>query len=338
MAEALTIRPATSDDARTVTWLVRSAFEIYRGLLDPPSGAINESVATISALLEREHVALALRGDQAVGCIFLDIRGATAYFHRLAVLPEFSHQGIATALVGWAEEMAQAAGVQEISLGVRLALPDNRRFYEKRHYQVIRWGVHTGFAQPTFVTMAKRLAPLWLRKVEVVPYDPCWPAQFEAEAAALRAIFGDQLVTIHHIGSTSVPGLAAKPIIDMIPVVRDVTELWRCNPALVERGYTPRGEFGLPGRRYFSRNTGELRTHHMHCYALDNPEVYRHLVFRDYLRNHPEAVTAYAALKTQLATAHPTSIEAYMDGKDALVKQLERQALAWSRRDFPLNG
>lgn len=169
------------------------------------------------------------------------------------------------------------------------------------------------------------------RRVLVVDYNPEWPSMFQAEAHKIARILGDNLITIHHIGSTSVPGLRAKPIIDMMPVVKDITLVDQCNPQMAALGYEAMGEFGLPGRRYF-RKGGHERTHHVHCYSQSSSEeIERHLAFRDYLRTHPNVARSYGELKANLARKHPDDANAYMDGKDAFVKATERDAIAWKK-------
>jgi GrpB-like predicted nucleotidyltransferase (UPF0157 family) len=168
-----------------------------------------------------------------------------------------------------------------------------------------------------------------MRNIRIVPYDPAWPAAFEAEAAVLSAIFGAGLVAIHHIGSTSVPGLPAKPVIDMMPLVRDIASIEGYLPALLAAGYESWGEYGIPGRRFFTRGGDEQRTHNVHVFQWDGDHVQRHLDVRDYLRAHPAEAQAYAALKAALAERFPQDINGYMDGKDAFVKALERKAAAW---------
>ena len=165
----------------------------------------------------------------------------------------------------------------------------------------------------------------------MVDYNPEWPAMFEAEAPKIAEALGDNLLSIHHIGSTSVPGLKAKPIIDILPVVRDIAAVDQHTPQMEALGYEGLGEFGLPGRRYFRK--GDLvRTHHVHVHALDSDqEIERHIAVRDYLRAHPDAAREYGELKAQLAKQFPDDRFAYMDGKDAFVKALERDALSWSR-------
>ena len=164
--------------------------------------------------------------------------------------------------------------------------------------------------------------------VVVVPYRPEWPDRFEAEAERLRAVFGSTLLALHHIGSTSIPGLAAKPVIDMIPVLERIEAADERAGALVALGYEGLGENGIPGRRYF-RKGGDHRTHQLHCFAAGNPHIRRHLAFRDFLRAHPGICDGYAALKTALAAAHPKDIEGYMAGKDAFIQEVEQLALAW---------
>lgn len=134
-----------------------------------------------------------------------------------------------------------------------------------------------------------------MRKVEVTPYNPQWVAMFEEEASILRTIFGSEISEIHHIGSTSVPGLKAKPIIDIMPVVRDIHRIDAFNGAMIAIGYEPKGENGIIGRRFFQKG-GNNRTHHVHVFESGNPEVERHLAFRDYLREHPEEAKPYKAI------------------------------------------
>lgn len=165
--------------------------------------------------------------------------------------------------------------------------------------------------------------------VIVLPYDPQWSILYQQEAQAIRQILGDNLVAIHHIGSTSVPGLCAKPIIDILPVVRNLDAVDACNAQFQALGYEAMGEWGIPGRRYF-RKGGDNRTHHIHIFRQDNhSEIDRHLAVRDFLRSHPADAEAYGKLKMSLAKQYPENIEAYCDGKDAFVKELERRALSF---------
>lgn len=167
------------------------------------------------------------------------------------------------------------------------------------------------------------------QRVEVVGYRPEWERLYQTESGILRDILQGQLISVHHIGSTAVPGLAAKPVIDILAVVKEIGAVDAYSAAFEAEGYECMGEFGIPGRRYF-RKGGDWRTHQIHMFAQGSrEEIRRHLAVRDYLRAHPAEAAAYGALKTRLAGQYPQDIEGYCDGKDAFVKRLERQALAW---------
>jgi GrpB-like predicted nucleotidyltransferase (UPF0157 family) len=126
-----------------------------------------------------------------------------------------------------------------------------------------------------------------------------------------------------------VPGLKAKPIIDVLLVVRDLVLLDGKSNKLVGLGYKALGEYGLPGRRYFVKRV-EGRSVNLHAFQEGNAkEIGRHLAVRDFLRAHPEVAEKYGRLKEQLARSHPEDLESYMDGKDAFVKDMERRALEW---------
>jgi len=169
------------------------------------------------------------------------------------------------------------------------------------------------------------------RNIIVLPYDSQWPAEFLAEAEQIRAALGGVVVDIHHIGSTSVPGLAAKPVIDILLAARSLEELDTHDEAMQALGYEPKGEFGIPGRRYYPKGGDANRSHHIHAFqagdTLGDAELQRHLAFRDYLRAHPAAANAYGIIKLKLAAEHSHDIEAYMDGKDAFIQEYQAKAL-----------
>lgn len=170
------------------------------------------------------------------------------------------------------------------------------------------------------------------------PYSADWPRLFELEAVRIRELLGNELVAVHHIGSTAIPGLAAKPIIDFLPVVRVIERVDSLVPAFEAAGYRPWGEYGLPGRRYFTRDdVAGTRTHNIHIYGEGNGEIDRHLAFRDYLRAHPPLQTEYEEVKRQAYALHPADIERYNDAKDAWIKRVERQAIEWHRSSHESN-
>jgi GrpB-like predicted nucleotidyltransferase (UPF0157 family) len=168
-----------------------------------------------------------------------------------------------------------------------------------------------------------------LRRIMVVPYDARWPDLFQEEADELVTIFGEEVVAIHHIGSTAIPGIHAKPIIDILVEVQDIERIDAFNQEMTERGYLPKGEFGIRGRRFFIKGTEEIRTHHVHVFQTGDREYERHLAFRDYLRAHPAEAQVYSRLKQELARRFPHDIDSYMAGKNDLIKETERKAKAW---------
>ncbi len=168
-----------------------------------------------------------------------------------------------------------------------------------------------------------------MRVVVVSEHHARWAQLFEQEAARLGPVFGDLLLEIHHIGSTAVPGLPAKPVIDIMPIVKNITQVDLLNGQMQSLGYEAMGECGLAGRRYF-RKGGDDRTHNIHAYQWDNRQaIERHLAVRDYLRTHPAMAREYGELKQRLAKQFPEDIYGYMDGKDSFVKALEQEALRW---------
>ncbi len=169
-----------------------------------------------------------------------------------------------------------------------------------------------------------------MRKVEVCPYNEVWTERFHQEAVKLKGIYGSQIVSIHHIGSTAIKGLNAKPIIDIMPVVKDISSVDQFDEQMKAFGYEPKGEYGIPGRRYFQKG-GDARTHHVHIYQLGDVNIERHLAFRDYLRFNDELKHKYGNLKEELARTFPNDIASYRKGKEQLVTDIEKKALNWYR-------
>ena len=167
-------------------------------------------------------------------------------------------------------------------------------------------------------------------KVDVVPPDPAWRWAFETEAEQIALLMGENIFAIHHIGSTAIPGIYAKPVIDFLIEVEAITKTDEQIAAMEAIGYEAMGEFGLPGRRYFRKNRSlGIRTHNVHIYEVGSPEITRHLAFRDYMIAHPDTAQQYSELKRELAKKYPQDLEEYMDGKDEFIKTMEKKALEW---------
>jgi GrpB-like predicted nucleotidyltransferase (UPF0157 family) len=170
--------------------------------------------------------------------------------------------------------------------------------------------------------------------VTLAPHNPAWAQAFAREADTLHRALGTGCpTTLHHIGSTAIRGILAKPIIDMLGVVADLETLDRHGSALASLGYEALGAFGIEGRRYFRKCDAQgRRSHHLHVFATGSPHIDRHLAFRDYLRAHPEVATAYSALKDRITAGTGTTWDSYRDAKAPFVAETERRALAWARR------
>jgi GrpB-like predicted nucleotidyltransferase (UPF0157 family)/GNAT superfamily N-acetyltransferase len=156
------------------------------------------------------------------------------------------------------------------------------------------------------------------RIIEVVPYRNEWSSMFEAETKLIRQALGSNCITVHHIGSTGVPGLAAKPVIDILPVVKNIVHVDQSNAAMEKLGYVAKGEFGMLFRRYFQKGS-EDRTYNVHVYEESNQEIERYLKFRDWMRVHSDDRNAYGNLKKELALKFPHDILSYCMGKDEFV-------------------
>lgn len=161
----------------------------------------------------------------------------------------------------------------------------------------------------------------------VVPADPAWPAAFAAEARRLAGL----VPAPHHIGSTAVPGLAAKPTIDILGILPslDATDVF----GLAEAGYGLRGFSGVPGRVFLRRMDGRRRLAHLHLYAAGDPGIARHLALRDWLRARPDRAAAYGALKLRLAAEPGQTRAGYVADKDPWVRAEEARALEWAAHD-----
>lgn len=170
-------------------------------------------------------------------------------------------------------------------------------------------------------------------QVRVVAPDPAWPGRYEDEAKRLRAALGSLDVNLHHIGSTAIRGIYAKPVIDILLVVDALEHLDARVEAVRALGYEAKGEFGIPGRRYFRRDDRSgVRTHQVHSFEAGSVGARRHLAFRDYMNAHADAALAYSALKRRLASEFPRDMAAYIEGKSAFVKQHEVLAVEWIER------
>lgn len=162
----------------------------------------------------------------------------------------------------------------------------------------------------------------------VVDYDANWPIQYEQEKIQILNALDNTVADIQHIGSTSVPGLAAKPVIDILLGLKQVP-LSKAQISSLEIRYLYCGELGIPGRHYFRK--GMPRTHQIHLVEVDSEFWKRHILFRDFLKANPDAAQQYEALKRKSAVEFRYDRERYTDSKTPLIEQLLVKAWAWSK-------
>jgi rfaE bifunctional protein nucleotidyltransferase chain/domain len=165
-------------------------------------------------------------------------------------------------------------------------------------------------------------------RVRIEDYDPRWPSMFEEDRRRILAAVGGYVSAVEHIGSTSVPGLAAKPIIDVMAAIKSLADAPACVGPLATIGYVyvPEHEAVMPERRYFRRGPSGEGTHHLHMVERSSEFWESHLLFRDYLRAHPEAAAEYEKLKRELAAAHGSDRAAYTEAKTEFIESTVERA------------
>ncbi|MCO7125678.1 GrpB family protein [Sporolactobacillus shoreicorticis] len=168
------------------------------------------------------------------------------------------------------------------------------------------------------------------KEIQVVPYNEGWVNEYKREAARIAPIIGANLHAIHHIGSTAIPGIAAKPTIDILAEVQRLDNVDPIQTRFSRLGYESFGEYGIRGRRYFVKKDG-LGNHliHLHVFEENTENVIRHLAFRDYLKTHDDDAAFYGQLKLELAKQFADDRESYSIGKSEACKRIEQIALQW---------
>jgi len=163
-----------------------------------------------------------------------------------------------------------------------------------------------------------------VNSIIIQDYDPRWPQLFETLRSRIECVIQEMASAIEHVGSTAVPGLAAKPIIDMDVVLISATDLPVAIAKLGSVGYEHRGDLGVAGREAFRSPTNDLR-HHLYVCPSSSPEYRRHISFRDYLRTHPTDANNYARLKRELVRKFGDDREAYTKAKSMFVAEILRR-------------
>ncbi len=167
--------------------------------------------------------------------------------------------------------------------------------------------------------------------VVIVDYDFAWPAMADAELRGVEAALGDVAVRLEHVGSTAVPGLAAKPIVDLLVSVASLEPRQRYVEPLQRVGYLFAPAPESPHRHFFAKPPERPRSHHLHVVGAGSEHEFRHLAVRDFLRARPDEAARYAARKREVVARHPQDRLAYIEGKDRYITALEQRAVAWAR-------
>ena len=163
-------------------------------------------------------------------------------------------------------------------------------------------------------------------KVEVMPYDEAWKSNFEKIKAEIEKAAGDIIVCTEHVGSTAVKGLCAKPCIDIDVVIDDVSVFDELVCRLSNIGYIHEGNLGIEGREAFKySDKPHLQKHHLYVCAKDSTELHRHITFRNFLRNDPEAARRYGKVKEEAARLFPYDIDKYIEYKTSCIRELYKK-------------
>lgn len=163
------------------------------------------------------------------------------------------------------------------------------------------------------------------KKVIVLPYDSAWKSDFEKIKKEIVAAVGDLILTVEHVGSTSVAGMSAKPCIDIDVVIPDYSVFDTVVSRLAEIGYRHEGDLGIKDREAFKyTDKPHLQTHHLYVCPAYSDELHRHTTFRDYLKKHPEAVKEYSKVKEKAAQLFPEDIDKYIEYKSPCIEKMYR--------------
>lgn len=172
-------------------------------------------------------------------------------------------------------------------------------------------------------------------RVELVPHSPLWAGQASLAAGEVRQLLGPACMAVHHIGSTSIPGILAKPVIDLVADVTSLAVLDALQGALIGHGYRAWGEYGIAGRRYFSLDdpgTGRRRVQ-LHGFEAGHPAAERMIAFCAYLRAHPEQARRYEQVKLACCARHPDNSTDYARAKGTWISSIDAAVQAWWRPD-----
>lgn len=334
------VRLATEADVEFLPGIELAAGELFVGIgMADVAGGEPTSVEVHRAALARRQLWVVADGhDQAVGFALMKEVDGAAYLQEISVHPAHGRRGLGGLLLKQVCTAARAAGFTAVTLSTFRSVRWNGPWYRGFGFRDIPEPELT----PGLLEVRQREARAGLdvaarvfmkfeledEQVHVVAYDPTWPARFEAERRLVADAAGEWICgAIEHIGSTAVPGLAAKPVIDIMAAVTDLETSRPAIAALEGAGYLffP---YKADVMHWFCKPSRLRRTHHLHLVPFGSRLWTERLAFRDHLRSHPDAARAYAELKQRLAAEFQHDREAYTEGKGPFVEAVLQRALA----------
>ncbi len=162
--------------------------------------------------------------------------------------------------------------------------------------------------------------------VELEEYNPKWADDYKKEEKLLKEVLGDEIIEIHHIGSTSIPGLKAKPVIDILIVIKSLNDIDKIEEILKNYDYENRGQQGVSDRYFFAKGSEDARTHYIHFVEPNSNTYYNQVYFKKYLIEHPEYIKKYCDLKQELASKYANERPKYTQGKNEFITNVIKLA------------
>lgn len=162
--------------------------------------------------------------------------------------------------------------------------------------------------------------------VKLEDYNPNWENEYKKEEELLKSVLKDKIIEMHHVGSTSIPGLKAKPIIDILIVIKSLNEIPCIEELLKPYSYENRGEQGVIGRIFFAKGPDNARSHYIHFTTMNSETYFNQLYFKKYLLSHPDYIKEYNDLKVSLANKYANERKLYTQGKDEFIKNIIKHA------------
>ena len=170
-----------------------------------------------------------------------------------------------------------------------------------------------------------------MRTIILEQHNSDWSNSFQREIALIKPVFLENYAAAYHIGSTAIPSICAKPVIDILIAVRSIDRIDKYPPQLEKALYRAKGEYGLKGRRFFQKGN-EVITHHLHIFESGHSEIERHRLFVEFMKVHPDKAADYERLKIKLARKYKNQPDQYSQSKSTFIHAIDLEASAWKKQ------